>query len=157
MNSEPNASSLDQMSAAEQTRRVTRGVLRLFSDMGRPSLTEFTLKTGHRLDVAAIAKDGKFTAIEVKVSVADFRGDKKWREYLPYCDEFYFAIPVGFPLDLLPANVGVISADAFGAAIIEPAIKGTMNAARRKALTLRFARQAALRVNRLSDTLAEFR
>ena len=88
--------------------------------------------------------------MEVKVSVADYRGDTKWREYLPYCDRFFFATPVEFPLDLLPADIGVITADAYGAAILNPAAPGDMNANRRRALTLRFARQGALRMTRQS-------
>lgn len=151
MNIQNKSGVFSSMSATDQTRVVTRGVIRLFLEMDQSCLTEFTLKTGRRIDVAAIDKAGKISAIEVKVSMSDFRGDKKWQEYLPYCDAFYFAVPLDFPLDRLPDGVGVITADAYGAAIIEPAVQGDLNAARRKALTLRFARQAALRLQQLTS------
>ena len=34
-------------------------------------------------------------AYEIKVSRSDFLRDDKWREYLPYCNEFYFVCPWG--------------------------------------------------------------
>lgn len=33
------------------------------------------------------------TAYEVKVSRSDFQSDTKWTEYLPYCNQFYWATP----------------------------------------------------------------
>ncbi|MEK7266936.1 MAG: MmcB family DNA repair protein, partial [Pseudomonadota bacterium] len=50
-----------------------------------------------------------------------------------------------FPRALLPLAEGLIVADAFGGAIVRPSIERAMAAARRKAITLRFARQAAAR------------
>ena len=35
------------------------------------------------------------TCYEIKVSVQDFKNDKKWHLYLPYCERFYFACPAG--------------------------------------------------------------
>ncbi len=32
---------------------------------------------------------------EIKVSRSDFKQDKKWREYLPFCHAFYFICPWG--------------------------------------------------------------
>lgn len=133
------------------TGAVTRGVLRLFRDMGEACLTEVTLKTGRRADVLALDRRGGVTILEVKSSRADFRADDKWREYLPFCDRFYFAVPMDFPREILPEEVGLVIADAYGAAIDRPAAEGTMNASRRKALTLRYARLAAERLRRLDD------
>lgn len=139
----------DSLAAAEKTRAVTRGVCRLFVDMDQPCLTELTLKNGRRVDVIALDRKGQFTIIEVKVSVADFRGDLKWQEYLPFCDRFYFATPVDFPIEMIPDDVGLITADAYGAGILRGATQGDMNGSRRKALSLRFARHAALRATPL--------
>lgn len=139
---------LTGLPAADRTLAVTRGVVRLLTEMNQACLTEFALRTGRRVDVIALDPKGLVTIVEVKVSVADYRADSKWRDYLPYCDAFYFAAPVGFPLELLPADIGVITADAYGAAILNPSAPGGMNASRRRALTLRFARQGALRLTR---------
>ncbi len=140
-----------EFSRPDTTILVTRGVVRLFRAMGDTCLTEFRLKSGRRVDVAALAKDGKFTAVEVKSSVEDFRADTKWQEYLPFCDKFFFAVPLEFPVELLPDETGLILADAYGAAIERPATMGDMNASRRKALMIRYARQAADRLAALSD------
>lgn len=135
----------------DKTAQITRGVTRLFYQLGENSLLEFTLKTGRRIDVMNLDKKGVFTAVEVKSSVSDFRADTKWQEYLPYCDRFYFAVGTEFPLEILPDDCGLIIADAFGGEIIRDAAPGTMNAARRKALTLRFANKAAQRLRLFTD------
>ena len=130
----------------EVTRMVTRGVIRLFRRQGEACLDELTLKTGRRVDVMALDRKGKFTAIEVKSSREDFQVDEKWQEYLPFCDLFYFAVSPEFPLELLPEDVGLIIADAFGGAILREPVCEKLVAARRKAVTLRFARLAASRL-----------
>lgn len=139
----------DSLAAAEKTRAVTRGVCRLFVNMDQPCLTELTLKNGRRVDVIALDRKGLFTIVEVKVSVADFRGDSKWQDYLPFCDRFFFATPIDFPIEMIPADTGLITADAYGAGILRDAAPGDMNGSRRKALTLRFSRLAALRATPL--------
>ena len=136
----------EDLTDPEKTILVTRGVCRLLNDMGQAPLTELTLINNRRVDIIALDKAGKVTIVEVKVSTGDFKGDQKWQEYLPFCDAFYFAVPVDFPEELLPSDHGIIKADAYGAAILSPATEGTMNPARRKALTLRFARQASSRL-----------
>jgi hypothetical protein len=43
---------------------------------------------------------------EVKVSRQDFLKDDKWRNYLPYCNEFYFAATKGLiQLEELPEGI----------------------------------------------------
>ena len=133
---------------------VARGVSRLLLERGLSPLLEFTLPTGRRLDVAAISESGDFTAVEIKVSLADLRADDKWPEYLDYCDRYYFAVPEGFPLEALPGEHGLIVADRFGAAIIREAKHSPIAAARRKSLLIRFARTAAERYARASDPFA---
>ena len=135
----------------EAAEAVVRGVSRLMRDRDESCLTEFTLRTGRRVDVIALDRKGLFTVVEVKASVADFRADNKWHEYLEFCDRFYFAVPMEFPTDILPAECGLIVADGYGAEVLCESPSGSMNAARRKALTLRFARTAATRLTRVSD------
>lgn len=149
MSEELQGNTPETLAAAELTRAVTRGVCRLMVSMDQPCLTELSLKNGRRVDVIALDRKGLFTIVEVKVSVADFRGDSKWQEYLPFCDRFYFATPVEFPIELIPDDVGLITADAYGAGILRDATPGDMNASRRKALSLRFARHAARRATPL--------
>ena len=136
------------------TSDVARGVSRMLLGQGYSPLIEFTLPNGRRLDVAAISDAGEIAAVEIKVSLADFRADEKWREYLDYCDRYYFAVPEGFPLKVLPDAHGLIVADKFGAAIIREAPYTPIVAARRKSLLIRFARTAAERFIRAGDPFA---
>lgn len=127
-------------------RDLARGVARLLADLGAASIPEFTLKSGRRADVIALDPKGRVTIVEIKSSRADFRADGKWRGYLEFCDAFYFAVPKGFPLEILPPDTGLILADSWGGHVLRPADPGSLNAARRKALTLKFARTAASRL-----------
>ena len=133
---------------------LARGVARLFHDLGYCALLEFPLGIGRRVDVAGIRRDGTVAIAEVKSSLADFRADKKWTEYLGFCDVFYFAVPETFPRDVLPADTGLIIADRFGGQVLRPAPPprgAPLAAARRKTLTLRFARAAAFRLSSAYD------
>ena len=130
---------------------VVRGVSRLFHNLGEHCLSEFTLRSGRRVDLIALDRKGAFTVVEVKSSVADFRSDSKWHEYLDFCDRFYFAVPIAFPVEILPEDCGLMVADGYGSEILRESPPGKMNASRRKALTLRFARTAAARLMQVSD------
>jgi len=132
---------------------VQRGVCRLLIHMGFSPLTELALKTGRRVDVAALNAKGELIIVEIKSSLADFRVDEKWPEYLEYCDRFFFAVPPDFPREVLPdtAVVGVIVADKFGAEVLNEPEADRVAAARRKAVTLLFARAAATQVHRALD------
>jgi len=133
------------------TSDIVRGVSRLMLEHGHSPLPEFSLPSGRRLDIAAVTASGEIVGIEIKVSVEDFRGDTKWTEYLEYCDHYYFAIPDGFPQEIMPAGQGLIVADRFGGAILRPSATSSISSARRKAMLIRFARAAAERHARLLD------
>ena len=130
---------------------VTRGVRRALAALGHASLTEFMLKTGRRADIIAVDAQGGITIVEVKSSVADFRADHKWPDYTAFCDRYYFAVPEGFPLALIPPPSGLMVADAYDAAVLREPPEHRLPAARRKALHLRFALLAAGRLHRLED------
>ena len=129
----------------EVTGVVTRGAARLFLDLGYAPLAEVTLPNGRRADLMAIGPRGEIAIAEVKSGLEDYRTDKKWAEYAPYCDAFYFAVDADFPRDVLPEGPGLIVADGFGGAVlVEPPIV-RLPSSRRRALTLAFARLAAAR------------
>jgi hypothetical protein len=136
---------------SETAAMVQRGVSRMLFHMGFIAMSEFTLRTGRRVDVAALGPKGEVWAVEIKSSLADFRADTKWPDYLAYCDRFFFAVPPEFPTHVLPAEQGLIIADQFGGEIVREAPDDPVAAARRKALTLLFARTAAQRVQRIVD------
>jgi len=125
---------------------VARGVSRILQQQGFSPILEFTLANGRRLDVAALGPDGTMLGVEIKVALADLRGDQKWPEYLEFCEHFYFAIPPDFPDEHVPPGTGLIVADKYGGAIVRPATLAPVHAGRRKAVTLRFAKVAADRL-----------
>jgi hypothetical protein len=129
----------------EITGQVTRGAARLLAALGLAPLLEVRLPNGRRADVMALGPKGEITIVEVKSSLEDYRADQKWSQYLPYCDSFYFAVAPEFPRTVLPDGPGLIIADGFGGAIVTESVVAPLPAARRKALTLAFARGAALR------------
>jgi hypothetical protein len=133
-------------------RAVARGTCRMFDARGFGTLTEFRLPYGRRVDVIALGDDGGFAIAEVKSGAADFRADRKWREYLPFCERFYFAVPVEFPLGILPTDCGLIVADAHDAVIRREAPALTMSSQRKRRQLLRFAQTASARLHRLSET-----
>ncbi len=130
---------------------LTRGVCRFLRRGGYGTLTEFTLRNRRRVDVIALAEDGRIAVVEVKSSEVDFRADAKWRDYLGFCDAFYFAVPEDFPRHLIPESCGLLVADGFGAEMLREPEEGRVNPARRKSLITRFARTASLRLQALTD------
>ena len=130
---------------------LARGVCRMLAAHGLAGVTEIPLANGRRADVMSLDRAGDITIIEVKSSIEDFRSDRKWPEYREFCDRLFFAVPEHFPVELIPDDCGLILADGFGAAIVRPATEQRLAPARRKAVTLRFAHLAALRLQRLVD------
>jgi hypothetical protein len=133
------------VSRPETTAAVTRGAARLLTALGYAPLAEVTLPNGRRADLMALGRRGEIFIVEVKSGLEDFRTDLKWREYQPYCDAFAFAVGPEFPREILPEEPGLIVADGFGGAVLREAPISALAGARRKALTLAFARLAALR------------
>lgn len=130
---------------------VARGVCRYLAGLGCATLTEFRVGKGRRVDVVGLDRASRFVVVEIKTSEADYRTDGKWHEYLPFADQFFFAVPEGFPHHILPPDQGLMVADAYGAAVLRDAAHTPMNGARRRAQLLRFARTAGVRLHRAWD------
>lgn len=131
------------VSRPQITSAVTRGAARLFVALGYAPLLEVGLPNGRRADIMALGPRGQIAVAEVKSGLEDFRTDRKWGEYLPYCDAFYFAVAPEFPREILPEEPGLIVADGFDGAVLRDAPAAPLAGARRKALTIAFARLAA--------------
>ena len=139
------ALSIVTVTRPETTLAVTRGAARLLTALDYAPVAEVCLPNGRRADLMALGPKGEIVIVEVKSGPEDYLADRKWGEYLPYCDAFYFAIAPEFPRQLLPEEPGLIVADGFGGAIIRETQATPLVPARRKALTLAFARLAAMR------------
>lgn len=147
-NREPECNAQPLAGAALQ---IARGVCRHFRALNRAVLLEVPLADGRRCDVMALDERGDIVIVEIKSCAADFRGDDKWSDYRQWCDRFYFAVLSEFPQDLIPEDCGLILADRFGAECVRESMEHRLNAPRRKALTLRFARCSAFRLQDVGD------
>ncbi len=132
-------------SRPEITSLVTRGAARLMAAMGYAPLLEVCLPNGRRADVMALGPKGEIVICEVKSGLEDYRVDRKWGEYLPFCDAFYFAVAPEFPQGVLAPEPGLIVADGFGGAVVRASPHTPLAGARRKALIVAFGRLAATR------------
>ncbi len=141
----------DGAAGRARARALARGVARFLADYDIASLTEFRLRSGRRADLIGLGADGSVVIVEIKSSLADFRSDHKWRDYLEFCDRYFFAVPQDFPQAALPEDCGLMVADAYGAAILRDSPCYVLAGARRRALHLQFARAAGQRLRLLAD------
>ncbi len=134
--------------------RLARGVSRMLRSFDHAVLSEFVPARGLRVDVISISPKGEIWIVECKSCRADFVSDRKWQSYLEWSDRFFWAVDTDFPDDLLPAETGLIRADAYGAGIVRESPLMRMAAARRTRLTRDIARVASLRLQALTDPRA---
>ncbi|MEM9249818.1 MAG: MmcB family DNA repair protein [Pseudomonadota bacterium] len=143
--------------AVSAGQKLARGVCRaLAAEHDFATAVEVTLATGQRVDVMAIGLKGEIWVVECKSSRADFTSDAKWHGYLDWADRFFWAVGPDFPTELLPEGTGLILSDGFGAEIIRIGPETKLAGARRKAVTLRFARHTARRAQAARDPDAQF-
>jgi hypothetical protein len=142
---------MDGLARPDITQLLARGVTRLLTEHGLALALEVPLANGRRADVMALTSSGEIWIVETKSCLADYACDAKWPDYVEYCDRFFFGVTETFPRDLIPDECGLIVADGFGGAILRDSPVRPLNAARRKAVTLLFARLAAQRLVFLSS------
>jgi hypothetical protein len=130
---------------------VARGVGRLLRTQGFVVVSELPLATGRRADIVGLGPSGDLWIVEIKSSIEDFRADDKWPDYRLSCDRLFFASHTAVPTEIFPADAGLIMADAFGAEVLREAPEHRLPGATRKAMLVRFAQAAALRLHGLID------
>lgn len=130
---------------------LARGVARFLRSLDFVSVLELVPTPGLRVDVMALGPRGEIWVIECKSCRADFQADRKWQNYLPWCDRFFWAVDTDFPCQILPEDSGLILADGYGAEILREAPLRPLPAPRRKAVTAGFARHAARHLQALRD------
>jgi len=127
---------------------------------GWATLAEVTLADGHRADLMAVSRTGELLIVEIKVSAADLRGDRKWHHYREFADRFAWAVPPSLADAtgaecFAPGSCGLIVADRHEAVWVREAPATPLPPARRKAVLLAFARAAAERTLRTADPAFE--
>ncbi|MEI4469888.1 MmcB family DNA repair protein [Frigidibacter sp. MR17.24] len=130
---------------------IARGTCRHLAALGFVTVEELVPAPGLRVDVMALGPNGEIWIVECKSGRADYTSDRKWQGYLDWADRFFWAVDADFPTALLPAETGLILADAYDAEILRMGPATPLAPARRKAVTAGFARHAARRLQALRD------
>lgn len=140
-----------QLPDLQPGQRLARGTARALQGFGMMSLLEMPLRPRLRADIMALGRKGEIWIVECKSSRADFRSDQKWQGYLEWCDRYYWAVDTDFPQELLPDGTGIFIADGYGAEMLRESPLTPLAPARRKVLTVEFARVAASRLHARID------
>ena len=140
---------------SETAMAIRQGVIRGLYHADMTFVPELTLPSGRRTDLIGLDPKGKIVIVEIKSSIADFNSDAKWPEYKDFCDFFYFASHPSVPQNIFPDTEGFILADAHGCEVLREADALKLNPATRKSLTIRIARDAARKLQRMTDFYGE--
>ena len=135
---------------------LARGMARHLTRLGFVSLEEFSPIKGLRVDLLALGRKSEIWIIECKSGREDFMSDEKWQNYLPWCDQYFWAVPTDFPVDILPEQTGVFWADGYDAELMRYPPISTLSPTRRKSIIHRFAQRAARRLSVLRDPAAHY-
>ena len=135
-----------KLETSKNLSRITRGVMRHFAQIGLPSLSEFSPAKGLRVDIITLGMPNEIWIVECKSGQNDFKSDKKWQNYLDWCDRYFWAVDANFPIGILPSDTGVIIADSYDASIIRDSPLNKLSAARRKKIMNSVARSACNRL-----------
>ena len=130
---------------------LARGVCRHLAACAFVPVEEMVTAPGLRVDVMALGPAGELWIVECKSGRADYAADRKWQGYLDWADRFFWAVDQEFPAAILPRETGLILADAYDAEIVRMGPESRLAAPRRRALTQKFARHAARRLQALRD------
>tara|TARA_B100001778_G_scaffold88486_1_gene72007 strand:- start:88 stop:522 length:435 start_codon:yes stop_codon:yes gene_type:complete len=135
-----------KLETSKNLNRIARGVMRHFSQIGLSSLSEFSPARGLRVDIITLGMANEIWIVECKSCQSDFKSDKKWQNYLDWCDRYFWAVEANFPIDILPPDTGVIIADAYDASILREAPLKKLSVARRKKIIKSIAKSACNRL-----------
>ena len=135
-----------ELETSKNFNTIARGVMRHFSQIGLSSLSEFSPTRGLRVDIITLGMSDEIWIVECKSGQNDFKSDKKWQNYLDWCDRYFWAVDANFPIGILPSDTGVIIADAYDASILRDSPLNKLSAARRKKIMNSVARSACNRL-----------
>ena len=135
-----------KLETSKNVNRIARGVMRHFAQIGLSSLSEFSPTAGLRVDIITFGISDEIWIIECKSGQSDFKSDKKWQNYLEWCDRYFWAVDANFPIDILPPDTGIIIADAYDASILRDSLLNRLSAARRKKIMKSVTKSACNRL-----------
>lgn len=105
-----------------------------------------------RADMIGVRLSGELVLVEVKSSVADWKADKKYLDYLPFCNKFYWCMTEDVFKKLEPMLVALNKEHGLGALLLSPrtgrlyaklkAVRRSVSGKNRKAIVIRMAWRA---------------
>ena len=125
--------------------------MRFLSTKGYKVLTEFALPNKKRVDIIGINLKKEIVIVEVKSNKIGVKLDKKWKNYLNYCNYFYFACNDKLKDFHFSENIGIIQNNSDNIKIIRKPKYKKISENKKKQLIFKIALSAASKFHRLID------
>ena len=135
----------------KKSREILQKTMQFLSLKGYKVLSEFALPNKKRVDIIAINSKKKIIIVEVKSNRNDIKNDKKWKNYLNYCNYFYFAFNDGITNSNFSKNVGVIQNCKNGIKILKTSKYKKIAPKKKNTLIFKIALSATSKFHRLID------
>ena len=133
------------------SRIILRNTMRFLSNKGYKMITEFALPNKKRVDLIGINREKKIIIIEVKSNFMSIKKDKKWENYLNYCNLFYFALSEVPEKFKFKKKIGFIKSTRLETKIVKDCEYIKMKKLKKNKIIFNFAASAASKFHRLVD------
>ena len=133
------------------SREILQKTMQFLSLKGYKVLSEFALPNKKRVDIIAINLKKKIIIVEVKSNKKNLKYDKKWKNYLNYCNYFYFACNDKLKDFDFSENIGVIQNNSNNIRIIRKSKYKKLSENKKKQLIFKIALSATSKFHRLID------
>ena len=133
------------------SREILQKTMRFLSLKGYKVLSEFALPNKKRVDIIAINLKKEIIIVEVKSNKRSLKYDKKWKNYLNYCNYFYFACNDNLKDFDFAENIGVIQNNSNNTKIIRKSKYKKLSENKKKQLIFKIALSAISKFHRLID------
>ena len=133
------------------SRKILQKTMQFLSLKGYKVLSEFALPNKKRVDIIGINLKKKIIIVEVKSNKKNLKYDKKWRNYLNYCNYFYFACNDKLKDFDFSENIGVIQNNSNNIRIIRKSKYKKLSENKKKELIFKIALSATSKFHRLID------
>ena len=133
------------------SREILQKTMQFLSLKGYKVLSEFALPNKKRVDIIAINLKRKIIIVEVKSNKKSLKYDKKWKNYVNYCNYFYFACNDKLKDFNFSENIGVIQNNSNNIKIIRKSKYKKLSENKKKQLIFKIALSATSKFHRLID------
>ena len=133
------------------SREILQKTMQFLSLKGYKVLSEFALPNKKRVDIIAINLKKKIIIVEVKSNKKNLKYDKKWKNYLNYCNYFYFACNEKLKDFDFSENIGIIQNNSNNIKIVRKSKYKKLSENIKKKLIFKIALSAASKFHRLID------